>query len=113
MTTAQCCERIGLGALVLLGQLPPSGAEEAALALGKRVFLEIANPPCGLCHTLADAGTDGQVGPVLDELKPTADRVRTAVVNGIGPMPPNEGLTKEQIEALALYVSAVAGKSSK
>jgi cytochrome c6 len=102
-----------LGALFLANQLLPAGAEEAMLAQGRKVFLEISNPPCGLCHTLADAGAAGQVGPILDELKPTADRVRTAVTNGIGPMPPNEGLTKEQVEAVALYVSAVAGKSPR
>jgi len=85
-------------------------ADEAALALGKRVFLEIAQPQCALCHTLADAGASGAVGPVLDELRPTADRVRAAVINGIGPMPPNSVLTKEQVEAVALYVSSVAGK---
>lgn len=85
-------------------------ADDAALALGKRVFLEIAQPQCALCHTLADAGASGAVGPVLDELRPTADRVRAAVINGIGPMPPNSVLTKEQVEAVALYVSSVAGK---
>jgi mono/diheme cytochrome c family protein len=46
---------------------------------------------------------------VLDELKPTTDRVRTAVTKGIGPMPPNSSLTREQVEAVALYVSTVAG----
>jgi mono/diheme cytochrome c family protein len=102
-----------LVALLFAYPLLPAGAEEATLALGKKVFLEISKPPCGLCHTLADAGATGQIGPILDELKPTADRVRTAVTNGIGPMPPNEGLTKEQVEAVALYVSAVAGKSPK
>ena len=85
-------------------------ADDAALALGKRVFLEIAQPQCALCHTLADAGASGAVGPVLDELRPTADRVRAAVINGIGPRPPNSVLTKEQVEAVALYVSSVAGK---
>ena len=85
-------------------------ADEAVLALGKKVFLEIAQPQCALCHTLADAGATGAVGPVLDELRPTADRVRAAIINGIGPMPPNSVLTKEQVEAVALYVSGVAGK---
>jgi len=28
-------------------------ADDAALALGKQVFLEIAQPQCALCHTLA------------------------------------------------------------
>jgi mono/diheme cytochrome c family protein len=100
-------------ALFSANQPLPAGAQEATLALGKKVFLEISQPACGLCHTLADAGATGQIGPILDELKPTADRVRTAVTNGIGPMPPNEVLTKEQIDAVAVYVSTVAGQPPK
>lgn len=83
------------------------------MALGKKVFLELSEPQCALCHTLADARATGEVGPILDELKPTADRVRTAVTNGIGPMPANSGLTKEQVDALAMYVSTVAGKKRR
>lgn len=113
MTLAQRRVRAMLGALLVANQILPAGAEEAALALGKKVFLELSQPQCGLCHTLADAGAQGQIGPILDELMPTADRVRTAVTNGIGPMPPNEGLTKEQVEAVAIYVSTVAGKPRK
>jgi mono/diheme cytochrome c family protein len=88
-----------------------ASAEEDKLALGKEVFLERAQPQCALCHTLADAEAIGEVGPNLDELKPDADRVKTAVTNGIGPMPANEILTDEEIEAVALYVSTVAGKA--
>jgi mono/diheme cytochrome c family protein len=35
---------------------------DTANAAGKQVFTS----NCGGCHTLADAGTNGQVGPVLD-----------------------------------------------
>jgi mono/diheme cytochrome c family protein len=102
--------RMILVAGLLLASASFAQADEAALALGKKVFNEIAQPQCALCHTLADAGATGAVGPVLDELRPTADRVRAAVINGIGPMPPNSVLSKEQVEAVALYVSSVAGK---
>jgi cytochrome c6 len=101
-----------LVALFFSGSLVPVSAEEAALALGRKVFLEISEPQCALCHILADAGATGSIGPILDDLKPTADRVRTAVTNGIGPMPPNTSLTKEQIDAVAVYVSTVAGRTS-
>ncbi len=95
--------------LAFIAPLASVRADEAAMALGKKVFLELSSPQCALCHTLADAGASGAVGPVLDELKPTADRVRTAVTKGIGPMPANTLLTREQVEALALYVSTVTG----
>ena len=88
-----------------------ASAQEAGLELGKKVFLELAEPRCAQCHTLADAKAEGKVGPILDELKPNAETVKTAVVNGIGAMPAFEHLTAEQVEAVALYVSTVAGKS--
>lgn len=86
-------------------------ADPDRLALGKRVFLEMADPRCGICHTLADAGTSGEIGPNLDSLKPDANRVQAAVSNGIGVMPAFEDLTPEQIEAVALYVASTAGRA--
>lgn len=97
---------ISLGASLALAHAAPATADTAA---GKQVFLETAEPKCGICHTLADAGTAGEVGPDLDSLKPNAERVKTAVSNGIGAMPPYESLTPEQIDAVALYVSTVTG----
>ncbi|MEP7301744.1 MAG: cytochrome c [Caldimonas sp.] len=80
------------------------------LALGKALFTKDATPPCALCHTLKDAGADGAVGPVLDELQPDAARVATALRNGIGAMPSYRALLKdEQIEALARYVAKASG----
>src|SRR5207244_8549132 len=34
---------------------------------------------CGICHTLADAGVTGDVGPNLDRLAPTRARVLAAI----------------------------------
>lgn len=99
-----------LCALLIALHPASAAADEAALRLGKSVFLETAEPRCAICHTLADAKSAGEVGPSLDELKPDAERVTAAVTNGIGVMPAFETLTKEQIDAVALYVSAVAGK---
>ena len=42
------------------------GGGEAASAEGKQIFTQ----SCGTCHTLEDAGTQGNVGPVLDDLAP-------------------------------------------
>jgi mono/diheme cytochrome c family protein len=41
----------------------PEPASELGSELGKEVFTAIAQPPCGACHTLADAGTTGTTGP--------------------------------------------------
>ncbi len=83
---------------------PPSGGQTTS---GKDIFT--AN--CGGCHTLADAGTTGTVGPNLDQAKPPRPLVVTRVTNGKSPMPPFKGvLTDAQIQAVADYVSSVAGK---
>jgi mono/diheme cytochrome c family protein len=34
---------------------------------GRDVFLNVANPPCGNCHTYEAAGTTQTLGPNLDE----------------------------------------------
>ena len=76
---------------------------------GKQVFLSVA--ACGGCHTLADAGSSGNVGPNLDDAMPTYDKVVTQVTNGGGAMPPfKDSLTAQQIQDVAAYVSSVAGK---
>ena len=75
---------------------------------GKQVF---ASAGCGSCHTLADAGTSGAVGPNLDQAKPPKELAVDRVTNGRGGMPPFKGqLTAEEIDAVAGYVSSVAGK---
>ena len=85
-----------------------SGGTENASAEGKQVFTQ----NCGGCHTLKDAGTTGSVGPDLDELKPPKATVVRQVNNGGGPMPAFKGrLTPAQINAVATYVSTVAGQS--
>ena len=71
---------------------------------GKNIFLNIA--VCSTCHVLADAGSDGQIGPNLNEIRPDKARVISAVTNGIGVMPSYmDQLTTKDIEAVAHYVS--------
>jgi mono/diheme cytochrome c family protein len=63
---------------------------------------------CGSCHTLADAGTTGKIGPNLDQLKPSEAAAEKQITNGGGGMPPFKGqLTPQQIKALAAYVHRV------
>ncbi|HEX2199330.1 MAG TPA: cytochrome c [Burkholderiales bacterium] len=83
----------------------------AADDLGRKVFTEIAEPQCALCHTLQAAGASGTIGPSLDELKPDKAKALEAIRKGVGVMPAYAGkLTPEQIEAVARYVEEVAGK---
>jgi mono/diheme cytochrome c family protein len=65
---------------------------------------------CGSCHTLADAGTSGTVGPNLDQAKPGLEKAVQQIKNGGGGMPPFGGqLTDAQIQALARYIVRVTG----
>jgi mono/diheme cytochrome c family protein len=85
-----------------------AGGGQTANAEGKLIFTQ----NCGTCHTLKDAGTNGQVGPVLDQVKPDKQRVLNAIKKGglgSGTMPANIVSGKEA-EAVAEYVSSVAGK---
>tara|TARA_Y100000590_G_scaffold337677_1_gene384696 strand:- start:551 stop:898 length:348 start_codon:yes stop_codon:yes gene_type:complete len=76
---------------------------------GKIIFLEQGN--CAVCHSLLDAGSDGNIGPNLNEIKPDIMRVIIAVTNGIGVMPAYQGeLTTEEIEAVSYYVSVSSEK---
>ena len=69
---------------------------------GKAVFTSAG---CVACHTLADAGATGTVGPNLDDRQPDLGRVVDRVTKGKGAMPPFKGtLTDAQIAAVAAYV---------
>lgn len=65
---------------------------------------------CGVCHTLAAAKTRGTIGPNLDRLKPSAERVAKKVREGGSIMPAFEGeLSKPEIQAVADYVAKATG----
>jgi len=75
---------------------------------GKAVF---AKAGCGGCHALKAAGSTGNVGPDLDQLKPSKARVAHQVEVGGGVMPAFKGqLTPAEIDAVATFVSSNAGK---
>jgi cytochrome c6 len=98
---------VGLAPMGALAQTADGGAQWAE---GRALFVAGATPPCAICHTLKDAGATGNVGPVLDELRPDEERVAAAVRGGIGAMPSFAGaLTDAQIRALARYVAKASG----
>ena len=73
------------------------------MILGLEVYNNKAQ--CGVCHTLKAARSSGKIGPNLDQLKLSMDRIIYSVTNGIGAMQAWEGiLTPEEIEAVAYYV---------
>ena len=80
---------------------------EGDAAAGEEVF---ATAGCGGCHTLSAAGTNGSVGPNLDDASPSFDKVVERVTNGQGVMPSfKDDLTAQQINDVAAYVSSSVG----
>ena len=94
-------KKITLGLFLML--LCGSVFADDKIVLGLDVYNNKAQ--CGVCHTLQAARSTGDIGPNFDQLKPTIPQIISAVINGIGVMPPWEGiLTDEEIEAVAYYV---------
>jgi len=82
------------------GEETPEGDPVA----GKEVFLGSAG--CGSCHTFADAGTSGTIGPNLDDSAPSVELAVDRVTNGAGAMPSfSSTLSEEDIANVAAYVS--------
>jgi cytochrome c oxidase subunit 2 len=78
---------------------------------------------CATCHTLADAGAKGQVGPDLDKVLKGKDAafIKQSILQPdkfiapgyqAGIMPPNFGatLSAQQVDALVKYLSQVTNK---
>ncbi len=105
--------RVAVAAMVVgascAGAAPASGTDDA-MARGRALFAGGAQPACAICHTLADAGAQGTVGPSLDEVRPDAARVERALREGFGAMPSYaESLSAAQRRTLAEYVAAASG----
>jgi len=80
------------------------GGGGSAIAAGKKIF---ASAGCAACHTLKAAGASGNVGPNLDQRKPSYDKVIERVTNGKPPMPSFRGqLSATEIQAVARFVSS-------
>ena len=80
------------------------GGSEGGAADGEAIFAEAG---CGGCHTMKAAGASGNVGPNLDDVKPSKELVIDRVTNGMGVMPSFKGdYSAEQIAAVADFVVA-------
>ena len=101
--------------VTVVGALPKPTLDPATPAFklkgdptaGKKIFLSAG---CTGCHTLADAGSTGTVGPVLDQVKPDYRRATARVTLGKGQMPSFKGqLSDQQIADVAAYVVKATG----
>src|SRR5512134_3963408 len=112
-----------LGVGIPAWAISQEGSEEATEGLAADVEAgeELFVTNCGTCHTLAEAGTDGVVGPNLDDLlaPPSATtpdpatiepRVLSAIENGVAGRMPKGILGGDQANTVATYVASVAGQ---
>jgi mono/diheme cytochrome c family protein len=94
------------------GGIADTHADQTA---GKKTFIQ----QCGSCHTLQDAGTQGKIGPNLDDAFASSRKqgfeestFRNVVLEQIRiaepPMPKNI-VTGQDAQNVAAYVAAVAG----
>lgn len=91
---------------------------EVTVASSDEEAKELFQTNCGSCHTLAAAGTDGVVGPDLDDLlgqgspDPEANtgRVLTAIDQGVEGRMPAGILGGEQAQQVAEFVARSAGQ---
>ena len=114
------------GSLLLVGCGTVGRAEEGNLSSGKQLFTE----NCGSCHVLEDAGTQGKIGPNLDDAfavvrdedqhqgfdeSTIRDVVRGQIAYAVenpatdAPGMPRDLVKGRDADAVASYVAAVAG----
>ncbi len=97
---------------------PDAGGSANVDAEGEQIFTSTG---CGSCHTLAAAGSGGQIGPVLDDVLPgqSANAIRTSIIDpadslseGFGAQMPEDYsnvLDEMQLDTLVQYLQNNAG----
>lgn len=94
----------GVSAFATRSTRPASLLKRLQSSPGKTIFLNVG---CGACHTMAPAGTHGQVGPNLDVFEPPYSLVVSQITSGSGGMPAfGRRLSKAQVASLAKFVYA-------
>ncbi len=108
--------------IIALGKEGGDGAGTVQVASADQDAQKLFDTNCGACHTLAAAGTDGVVGPNLDELLvPTAvnsaeqvegnsTRVMRAVICGLQGRMPRGILEPAEAAEVSKFVAAYAGQ---
>ena len=122
----------GLVALLLVVVIPlwafnRDGSESSSpekVAASDEAARQLFQTNCGTCHTLARAGSDGVVGPDLDErlasagpaadaaaVEATQQRVMTAIQQGVGDGAMPAGILEgSNAETVSNFVARVAGQ---
>ena len=119
VVTPRSLQVLAAGTLVALTAAGCSLKHETTnLVNGKKLFVQ----KCGSCHTLSHAGTQGQVGPNLDDAfrQDRHDKLKSSDIRGLvdfwiqypsnGGVMPARLFTGKQAADVAGYVAAVAAR---
>ncbi|HZA90171.1 MAG TPA: cytochrome c [Solirubrobacterales bacterium] len=110
---------VAFGMLLPYWAISKEGEESASpekVAASDEEAKELFQTNCGACHTLARGGTDGIVGPNLDDLlgggtpETNQQRIENAIENGFEGRMPAGILQGEDAELVANFVARVAGQ---
>ena len=112
-----------LAVIIPLWAWSKEGSNDEDLSTSDEASKDLFVTNCGSCHTMEAAGTDGVVGPNLDDrLAPTGpaegeaidgtkSRVLSAIETGLGNGRMPAGIVQgEQADLVAQYVAEVAGQ---
>jgi mono/diheme cytochrome c family protein len=110
---------VAFGLLLPYWAISKEGEESASpekVAASDEEAKELFQTNCGACHTLARGGTDGIVGPDLDDVlgggtpEANQERVANAIEDGIQGRMPAGILEGEDADLVANFVARVAGQ---
>jgi cytochrome c551 len=108
--------RVRLLLLLVVGLLAGCGGDdgngdgEGGASAGARVY---ADAGCGSCHTFSAAGSNGTIGPNLDETEVNFERAIDQIRDGGGGMPAfADQLSEQEIEDVARYITEEGSAAS-
>jgi mono/diheme cytochrome c family protein len=109
--------RLRLLLLLVAGLLVGCGGDDGdgdggnGTSAGASVY---ADAGCGSCHTFTPAGSNGTIGPNLDETEVTFERAVEQIKNGGAGMPAfKDQLSEQEIEDVARYVTEEGSATGK
>ena len=91
--------------IIFISNISNSFADEAMMQKGLEIFN--GKGQCAVCHVLKAAGSQGNIGPNLEQVNVSLESIKHIITNGQGVMPAlglDGTLSKEEIETVTYFV---------